>query len=116
MEDHDTSISTDGGGSAIKSEDEAADPFARPIDRATMPRFLIDSIYDQHTCRILQQILTDERLSLHWLPVLSDMAKRIANTITLSQHSYLASIDSYYQSYGECSSITNGAGGEGDTY
>ncbi|KAJ6224658.1 hypothetical protein RDWZM_003203 [Blomia tropicalis] len=57
---------------------------------------LIETIYEKHSYRILQQTLIDEKLSLDWLPVLNDLSRRIANTITLSHHSYLSSLDNYY--------------------
>lgn len=77
------------------SSDETFSPISQAAPEDIAPS-LLEAIYDRHCNRVLQQALLDEKLSLDWLPVLADLSKRIANSIILSHHAYLSSIDNYY--------------------
>lgn len=77
------------------------------IDMSDMSHVLFDAIYDRHSNRLLQQILMDDKLSIEWLQVMNDIAKKISNIVTLNQHSYLTSIENYYQMYSDHSVVSS---------
>lgn len=96
----------------FENEDEEVDGFRSATTNIEQPKqlsdlsldsrpLLFDAIYDRHTNRLLQEILIEEGLSLDWLTVLNDIAKKIANTVTLNHHAYMYSVDNYYQLYSE---------------
>lgn len=77
------------------------------FDKSELPMRTINAIYNNHSQKILIQILNDKNISLDWLPVLNDIAIRIVDTIKLPQYSYLYSIDNYYQNNDSTVQFTN---------
>ncbi|XP_075584581.1 1-phosphatidylinositol 3-phosphate 5-kinase fab1 [Dermatophagoides farinae] len=80
-----------------KLENDQRNVSIEKIDKTELPILTMNYIYNNHSERILNQFLKDEKMSIDWHPILNTMAKQIADTIKLPQFLYLHSIDSYYQ-------------------